>query len=159
VERLFGFFKQEPKRRHASDGIKGIIKDGDDIAGLDADEPVRDAGLISAGQEAEHFEIAAYGTLRTWAQVLGKSEAIQLLDWTLEEEKKAGHTFTQIASRLNFHAAAPRARSRVTTRTKRPAILAEGGLPAPSTTRQCAASGAPSVRRPSLSRGRAVRSA
>ena len=82
----------------------------EDVAGLDAEEPVKDAGLIAAAQEAEHFEIAAYGTLRTWAQVLGKSEALQLLDWTLDDEKKADQTLTSIAGRLNFQAAAPRVR-------------------------------------------------
>ena len=84
---MFGLFDQKPNA-DTSESIKGLIKDGENVAGLDAEEPVKDAGLIAAAQEAEHFEIAAYGTLRTWAQVLGKSEALQLLDWTLDEEKK-----------------------------------------------------------------------
>ena len=109
LDRLFGLFDQKPNA-DTSESIKGLIKYGEDVAGLDAEEPVKDAGLIAAAQEAEHFEIAAYGTLRTWAQVLGKSEALQLLDWTLEEEKKADQTLTSIAGRLNFQAVAPRVR-------------------------------------------------
>ena len=109
LDRLFGLFDQKPNA-DTSESIKGLIKDGEDVAGLDAEEPVKDAGLIAAAQEAEHFEIAAYGTLRTWAQVLGKSEVLQLLDWTLEEEKKADQTLTSIAGRLNFQAVAPRVR-------------------------------------------------
>ena len=109
LDRPFGLFDQKPNA-DTSESIKGLIKDGEDVAGLDAEEPVKDAGLIAAAQEAEHFEIAAYGTLRTWAQVLGKSEALQLLDWTLDEEKKADQTLTSIAGRLNFQAVAPRVR-------------------------------------------------
>jgi ferritin-like metal-binding protein YciE len=63
--------------------------------------------VIAAAQCAEHYEIAEYGTLRAWARVLGKSEAVQLLDWTLEEEKRADQKLTSVASSLNFQAAAP----------------------------------------------------
>jgi len=104
LQRLFGMFDQKPDT-DTSDSIKGLIKDGDDAIDMKADGPVKDASLIAAAQEAEHYEIGAYGTLRTWAEVLGRSEAVQLLEWTLEEEKKADHLLTQIAGRLNFQAA------------------------------------------------------
>ena len=109
VEQLFGLFDQKPNA-DTNDSIKGIISAGDDVISLKADAPVKDAALIAAAQAAEHYEIAEYGTLRAWARVLGKTEALQLLEWTLEEEKKADQTLTGVASRLNFQAAAPHLR-------------------------------------------------
>ena len=73
---------------------------------VDAASAVKDAAIIAAAQEAEHYEIAAYGTLRTWAQVLEKPEAVELLERTLEEEKQADQRLTAIANSLNFQAAA-----------------------------------------------------
>ena len=108
LDRLFGFFDQKPNA-DTDDPIKGIISAGESVAGIDSDA-VRDAALIAAAQAAEHYEIAEYGTLRTWARVLGKAEAVQLLEFTLEEEKKADLKLTDIASRLNYEAAATRAR-------------------------------------------------
>jgi ferritin-like metal-binding protein YciE len=105
AEQLFGFFNQKPNA-DTNDNIKGIISAGDDVAGLKADAPVKDAALIASAQCAEHYEIAEYGTLRAWARVLGKTEAVQLLDRTLEEEKKADQKLTDVASTLNFQAAA-----------------------------------------------------
>jgi ferritin-like metal-binding protein YciE len=109
AEQLFGLFDHKPNA-DTNDSIKGIISAGDDVISLKADAPVKDAALIAAAQGAEHYEIAEYGTLRAWARVLGKTEALPLLDWTLEEEKKADHTLTEIAGRLNFQAAAPHLR-------------------------------------------------
>jgi ferritin-like metal-binding protein YciE len=109
IENLFGMFGMEPDA-DTSDSMKGIVNAGDDMAGWKADDSVRDAGLIAAAQEAEHWEIAVYGTLRTWAQVLGKPEAAQLLAFTLDDETNADSKLTQIAERLNFRAAAPQVR-------------------------------------------------
>jgi ferritin-like metal-binding protein YciE len=109
LEQLFGMVDERPNA-DTSESMKGIVSAGDDVIGLNADEPVRDAALIAAAQEAEHYEMAVYGTLRTWAHVLGKPEAAQLLEWTLEEEKKTDQRLTQIAGALNFQAAAPRSR-------------------------------------------------
>ena len=108
LERLFGFFDEKPNA-DADDAIKGIISAGDNVSGIDSDA-VRDAALIAAAQAAEHYEMAEYGTLRTWARVLGKNEAVQLLEFTLEEEKKADQKLTDVASRLNYEAATTRAR-------------------------------------------------
>jgi ferritin-like metal-binding protein YciE len=109
AERLFGIFDQKPNA-DTNPSIKGIISAGDDMTGLRAEPPVKDAALIAAAQGAEHYEIAEYGTLRAWARVLGKDEAVRLIESTLEEEKKADQKLTDIAMRLNFHAAAPHAR-------------------------------------------------
>ena len=109
VVQLFGLFNQKPDA-DGNANIKGIISAGDDVMDLDADAPVKDAALIAAAQVAEHYEIAEYGTLKAWARVLGKTEAIQLIDWTLEEEKQADETLTGIATRMNVQAAAPHMR-------------------------------------------------
>jgi ferritin-like metal-binding protein YciE len=109
AEQLFGLFDQK-SNADSNANIKGIISAGDDVIGLHADAPVKDAALIAAAQCAEHYEIAEYGTLRAWARVLGKTEAVQLIEWTLEEEKAADHKLTEIASTLNFQAATPQAR-------------------------------------------------
>ncbi len=106
LDRVFGWFDEKPKA-DTCDGMKGIIKDGDHAMDLDAEPEVRDAGLIASAQDAEHWEIAAYGTLRTWAVVLEKKDAMQALEVTLEEEKAADQKLTQIASRLNLRAASP----------------------------------------------------
>ena len=59
--------------------------------------PMRDAGIIAAGQKIEHYEIASYGTLQTFATTLGLTEAAELLELTLEEEKTADETLTEVA--------------------------------------------------------------
>jgi ferritin-like metal-binding protein YciE len=105
LEQLFGLFDRKPNA-NTDEALKGILKAGDGVINLDADASVRDAALIVPAQEAEHYEIAAYGTLRTWAKVLQRPEAVQLLEWTLDEEKKADQRLTEIASTLNSQAAA-----------------------------------------------------
>jgi len=105
VQQLFAFCNQKPDA-DTNDNIKGIINAADDVIGLKTDAPVKDAAMIAAAQCAEHYEIAEYGTLRAWARVLGKPEAIQLIDRTLEEEKKTDQKLTDVAASLNFQAAA-----------------------------------------------------
>ena len=104
VEQIFGLLNQRPNS-DTDDAVKGIVKAGDDVIKLHGDGPVKDAALIAAAQEAEHYEIAAYGTLRTWASVLDRPEAVRLLEWTLNEEKRADLALTQIADTLNLQAA------------------------------------------------------
>jgi ferritin-like metal-binding protein YciE len=104
LEQVFGWFDEKPKAE-SCDAIKGILDDSEDAIGLDADADVKDASLIAAAQEAEHFEIALYGTLRTWAAELGRNDAVQMLELTLEEEKNADSILTAIATTLNARAA------------------------------------------------------
>jgi ferritin-like metal-binding protein YciE len=104
LDQIFGWFEEKPKAQ-TCDSIKGILDDGKHVMGLDAAGDVRDAALIAAAQEAEHFEIALYGTLRTWAAVLGRNDATQALEVTLEEEKAADERLTAIAGTLNLRAA------------------------------------------------------
>jgi ferritin-like metal-binding protein YciE len=105
LEQMFAMFDETPKA-DTDDGLKGIIKSGQAVIGLKADGSVKDAALIAAAQEAEHYEIAAYGTLRTWAEVLNKPDAVQLLERTLEDEKKADQRLSAIARTLNLQGAA-----------------------------------------------------
>ena len=80
------------------EAMAGLIKEGDEIvADTEKGSITRDAGIISAGQKIEHYEIASYGTLKTLAGVLGYDEAAELLDATLQEEKNADNMLTQIA--------------------------------------------------------------
>lgn len=85
-------------------GMEGLLKEGEELMGEDADPDVMDAGLISAAQHVEHYEIAGYGTVRTYAELLGNTEAVQLLQQTLDEEKETDVRLTKLASRINVKA-------------------------------------------------------
>lgn len=110
VRRLDQIFDQLGKGVDRKDktckGMKGIIKDGEEVLKADAEPEVRDAGLIAAAQRVEHYEIAAYGTVRTYAQLLGKRDWAQLLESTLEEEKQTDQKLTQLAGSINLEAKA-----------------------------------------------------
>jgi ferritin-like metal-binding protein YciE len=105
--------------------MEGLIKEGDDVVKKTEDEDVRDAAIISAAQRVEHYEMAGYGTVRTYAELLGEEEAAQLLQRTLDEEKEADQKLTQIAEQINVEAGegevAPAPRARRTGRSRRAA--------------------------------------
>jgi ferritin-like metal-binding protein YciE len=67
-------------------------------------EDIKDAGIIAAAQRVEHYEIAAYGTVRTWADLLGRDDDANLLEQTLEEEKETDQKLTQLAENINVQA-------------------------------------------------------
>ena len=79
------------------DAIMGIIEEGQEIMKEYKGQPALDAGLLAAAQAVEHYEISRYGTLKTWAQELGLTEAVKLLDKTLSEEKKTDAALTELA--------------------------------------------------------------
>jgi len=81
-----------------SEGMRGLIREGEEIVSAAGDPAVRDAGLIAAAQRVEHYEIAAYGTARTLADQLDLGDARELLDQTLEEESQADKLLTKIAT-------------------------------------------------------------
>ncbi len=87
----------EPAKTKPCAGMAGIIEEGSDLLQEDAEAAVLDAGLIAAAQRAEHYEIGAYGTCVAWARLLGHSEAVGLLEQTLEEEKAADQKLTTLA--------------------------------------------------------------
>jgi len=77
--------------------MEGLIQEGKELMEEDAEPAVMDAGLIAAAQKVEHYEMASYGTARTWAQQLGLEEAATLLEETYEEEKATDEKLTQLA--------------------------------------------------------------
>lgn len=85
-------------------GMMGIVKEGEEIMDEDFEGEVMDAALISAAQRVEHYEIAAYGCVRTWAELLGENEASALLEKTLEEEKETDEKLTELAEEINVQA-------------------------------------------------------
>jgi ferritin-like metal-binding protein YciE len=87
-------------------GMKGIIKDNEDLIKTNAEPEVLDAGMIAGAQRVEHYEIAGYGTVRTYAQLLGRNEWAQLLEQTLEEEKTTDKKLNQLATHINLEAKA-----------------------------------------------------
>jgi ferritin-like metal-binding protein YciE len=99
VERLEQIFELLGKaaRGKKCDAIEGILDEGKEIMEEYADTPALDAGLLAAAQTVEHYEISRYGTLRTWAQELGLTEAVNLLDKTLAEEKETDAALTELA--------------------------------------------------------------
>lgn len=99
IERLEQVFDllDEPAKRKKCEGIAGLLEEGDEKMEEDAHQAVLDAALIAAAQKVEHYEIAAYGTLRTYAQMLGEHDAAALLEETLQEEKAADEKLTALA--------------------------------------------------------------
>jgi ferritin-like metal-binding protein YciE len=84
-------------RGHKCKGIEGILKEGEELIGTRADPDVLDAGLIGSAQRVEHYEMAGYGTARTFARRLGHDRAAQLLQQTLDEEGQTDQRLTRIA--------------------------------------------------------------
>ena len=96
LEQVFGSVDEKVRGKHC-DGIAGIIEEGKSIMEEDFDETTMDACLIAAGQRAEHYEMAAYGTLVAWAQTMGHVDVARLLQESLEEEKNADKTLSSLA--------------------------------------------------------------
>jgi ferritin-like metal-binding protein YciE len=82
------------------DAMKGLVKEGESIVDDIDQSPLRDAGLIAAANRVEHYEIAAYGSAKTFAQTLGLTGAVTLLAQTLQEEKMADQKLTEIAESM-----------------------------------------------------------
>ena len=108
MERLNEVFEQlgRPARGKTCEAILGIIDEAKEIMEDFKGAEALDAGLASSAQAVEHYEIARYGTLKTWAQELGHNDAAKLLDQTLQEEIKTDQLLTKIAtSTVNMKAA------------------------------------------------------
>ena len=106
LEKVFAEMDESPRGK-TCDAILGIIGEGQDVMKEFKGKPALDAGLLAAAQAVEHYEIARYGTLKTWAAELGFNQAVGLLNATLEEEKKTDETLTRLAqSGVNQHAEA-----------------------------------------------------
>ncbi|MCE5278109.1 MAG: ferritin-like domain-containing protein [Planctomycetaceae bacterium] len=96
IEQCFEMLDMEPERE-TCDGIKGILEEGDALIKADGDPQVKDAALIAAAQRVEHYEIAAYGAARSFAQHLNYDDVADLLQQTLDEEGQTDHKLTEIA--------------------------------------------------------------
>jgi ferritin-like metal-binding protein YciE len=96
LEQAFASLDEKPRGKHC-DGIAGIIEEGKAILEEDFDESTMDACLIAAGQRAEHYEMAAYGTMVAWARAMGHETAADLLQQNLDEEKAADETLSALA--------------------------------------------------------------
>jgi ferritin-like metal-binding protein YciE len=96
LEKVFELIDKKPRGRKCG-AILGVIAEGQEVIEEVDDDAVRDAGLVAAGQAAEHYEIARYGTLVAWAELLGLADAVELLNETLAEEKRADELLTSIA--------------------------------------------------------------
>ena len=96
LEQVFESLDEKVRGKHC-DGIAGIIAEGKSIMEEDFDETTMDACLIAAGQRAEHYEMAVYGTLVAWAQAMGHNQAARLLQQTLDEEKAADKKLSALA--------------------------------------------------------------
>ncbi len=105
LEQIFQKLNQKPTGETCK-GMKGVIKEGEEIVSAGGDPSTVDAGIISAAQRVEHYEMAGYGTVRTYAQLLGHEDMARLLQQTLDEEEEADETLTQIASNVNVEARA-----------------------------------------------------
>jgi ferritin-like metal-binding protein YciE len=104
LERVFSALGERPEGETCY-GMKGLIKEGQEIIKAKGEPEVIDAGLIAAAQRVEHYEIAGYGTVRTYAETLGAEEAARMLEKTLQEEEEADDRLTELAeSHINAEA-------------------------------------------------------
>jgi ferritin-like metal-binding protein YciE len=107
LERIFKDLDESPRGKKCH-GMEGLLEEGKELISEKPEPDVLDAGLISKAQHVEHYEIAGYGTVRTWAQQLGLDRHVTLLQETLDEEGDADKTLSQLAeSSINIEAANP----------------------------------------------------
>ena len=106
VERLEEIFQKLGKKGTGKtcEGMKGVLEEGAEVVQEIEKGPLRDAGLIAAAQRVEHYEIAGYGSVRAFAQLLGKADIVELLEQTLDEEKAADEKLTKISASVNQEA-------------------------------------------------------
>jgi ferritin-like metal-binding protein YciE len=96
LDQIFADLGKSPKGKKC-EAMEGLLKEGAELLEADAQPSVLDAALIAAAQRVEHYEIAGYGCVRTYAKLLGHSEATELLQQTLDEEKRTDEKLTELA--------------------------------------------------------------
>jgi ferritin-like metal-binding protein YciE len=105
VEQVFELLEKKAQAKKC-EAMDGLIKEGEEIMKETEKGPQRDAGIIAAAQKVEHYEIASYGTLRTYAEILGMDDVAQILEQILDQEKATDVKLTEIAlSAINIEAA------------------------------------------------------
>jgi ferritin-like metal-binding protein YciE len=105
LERAFELLGEKAKSKPCA-AMQGLIEEAGQATEEDRAEPLTDSAIICAAQKVEHYEIAGYGTVSAWAKALGLDEVARLLDETLEEEKAANDTLTEVATEILSMAAA-----------------------------------------------------
>jgi ferritin-like metal-binding protein YciE len=103
IEEIFEQLGEKAKGKKCK-AMEGLVKEGSETLEEDMNDDVKDAALIAAAQRVEHYEIAGYGTARTFANLLGEREAASLLEQTLEEEKETDAKLTELAEGINVAA-------------------------------------------------------
>jgi ferritin-like metal-binding protein YciE len=103
LEQIFKALGEKPTGKKCK-GMEGLVAEGQEMMDEDFEDDLMDAALISAAQRVEHYEIAAYGTVRTYAELLGEDQAVSLLEQTLEEEKETDQKLSDLASDINVKA-------------------------------------------------------
>ena len=107
LQKIFEKLGKKPTGKKCA-AMEGLIEEGKEMMAEDMDDDTMDAALISAAQKVEHYEIASYGTVRTWAQLLGDEQTARTLQQTLDEEGKTDKLLTDLAeSSINIEAAQP----------------------------------------------------
>jgi ferritin-like metal-binding protein YciE len=100
LDKIFETLGKSPRGKTCH-GMQGLLEEGSEMISESEKGPVRDAGLISAAQRVEHYEMAGYGSVREFASILGQNEIASLLEKTLEEEKAADEQLSGIAKKVN----------------------------------------------------------
>lgn len=118
LEKIFKALGESPKGKKCK-GMEGLIKEGGEMIEENPAAEELDAGLISAAQRVEHYEMAGYGCVRTYAKLLGEDEAESLLRETLDEEKATDEKLTELAENINLVAANSEETERDSNRSKR----------------------------------------
>jgi ferritin-like metal-binding protein YciE len=103
LEKIFQELEQSPKGKKCK-GMEGVIADGKELMEEEAEPEVMDAGLIGAAQHVEHYEMAGYGCVRTYAELLGHNDFAKLLQKTLDEERATDEKLTELARNINVEA-------------------------------------------------------
>lgn len=103
LEQIFSAMEESPKGKKCA-GMEGLVEEGEEVIKEHSSTSVLDAGLIGAAQRVEHYEIAAYGTVRSFAELLGENEAVDLLQQTLVEEKETDEKLTELSKEINTQA-------------------------------------------------------
>ncbi len=103
LERVFRIVGESPSKKTCKATV-GLLQEGEELMNEEAPDSVKDAALIAAAQKVEHYEMATYGCLRDWAQLLGLGEAAELFQDTLDEERETDKRLTEIAQSLNVEA-------------------------------------------------------
>jgi ferritin-like metal-binding protein YciE len=103
LQQIFSDLDENPKGRTCA-GMEGLLEEGEEVIKEQSSSDALDAGLIASAQRVEHYEIAAYGTVRSFAELLGENEAVDLLQQTLNEEKETDEKLTELAKEVNAQA-------------------------------------------------------